>query len=273
MIDEEIKELYLRNDEAVRRSKELFPPTVGEVPDYRYCYSGVATTSLAWSVLFGVPPRWPYTPHRRASIDKTKPPSWKQRVEWYWHYASKVKAIRELCADLWSTKPSNPAFWAIVWNQSVDRLARAWNSWADDLDLQRPTQTGTWDRPSNRRRVLEYEISVSWLEEHAVAPYFRWKRNKPELILSSGRGGLFGDLALGLALTLLRGDNKYTIQCYHCKKVCQSPRKPRRDRERHFCKECRDSRKPQMYAQRDYRRRSNEKVAGTKKKGRALTPM
>jgi hypothetical protein len=268
MTDEERRELYLRGEEIARRAAGLFPPTVGEVPDYRYSHSRMVTTCLAWSKLVGAQSNWPYTPHRPPSIDKTEPPSWDQRVEWYWHFASKVRVIRELSADLCSTKPSKPEFWAIMWNERVDRLEETWAFWADKLDLQRPTKTGTWDRPSNRRRVLELEINVSWLEEHAVVPYFRWKRNKPELILSSGRGGLFGDIALGLALTLMRGDDKHTVQCHHCRKLYQSPRKPRRDRERHFCQECQDSGKPQMYAQRDYRERLREKTAGIKKKRR-----
>lgn len=102
-------------------------------------------------------------------------------------------------------------------------------------------------------RILLAQALNTWYDQSSGNSIVTIHRDK--IILQPQSTSLFG--ILGLQLARLITGSEPSLVCYHCRRFYVPHNKPRTG-SRTFCKACRRTRKPDLYAMRDYRARRKQ---------------
>jgi hypothetical protein len=110
-----------------------------------------------------------------------------------------------------------------------------------------------WQQEVSAERVLIAECVNEWLKLGDVHPHVRWNGHEKKPTVKLGGSGLFGALAVQLALAV--GQSAGFAVCTHCRR--EYPPRERRPKagQRHFCPECREAGIPSRYSLADHRER------------------
>lgn len=159
-------------------------------------------------------------------------------VDRWRHFAREARALVEIAATLHSRKLPGAGLWRDVFTTQP-----RW--WKDQ-----PWSVPWWERGIKIDRLVLAVRVREWLQLGDVRLRFGWSHADPSLDLEAG--GLFGELAIRLALTTLAKGSITT--CSACGRPYVPSRQPRADQQR-YCAVCRKSGADRRYARNAYQLR------------------
>jgi hypothetical protein len=119
-----------------------------------------------------------------------------------------------------------------------------------------------WKQHVGAERVLVGELVNEWLKMGDVRPYVDWNAHEKKPTVTFGGSGLFGALALQLALAV--GQSAGLAVCTHCRKEYPPTTRRPKAGQRRFCPECREAGIPNRYSLIDHRERLRRSKSHTK---------
>jgi hypothetical protein len=157
----------------------------------------------------------------------------REPIEAWRFFAAHARATLGVAAEIWRGRPGSAEDCHVLWSQHG--------------------LSGEMSREVAFQVEQVMDAVGYWLELGDVAPRFWWwGSTPPSITFESANGGLFGVLAMQIALAVVRTDG--LAICSGCSIPYVPPRAPRNGRRR-YCDACRRAKVPARDASRDYRRR------------------
>ena len=173
---------------------------------------------------------------------------WEFLEDWR-HFARQARALLSIAVRLYQEHTGAAADWGTVY----ERMAQTGPPGQGDLAAERFALTLC----VNEWLILgDVRPQFSWIDRHNTVPK-----------ITFGGGGLFGALAVQLALAISQTDG--LVLCSACGAPYVPERRPRSD-ERHYCVACRDAGRPARDAARDYRGRRAKVAKATSASSRTI---
>jgi hypothetical protein len=149
-------------------------------------------------------------------------------------FSRQALALTKVADRLLQSKVGRPEDWQAVYARSG--LKAPW-----------------WHPDVNAERVLIPELVNEWLKLGDVRPTVDWNAHQEKPTVKLGGSGLFGALAVQLALAV--GQSAGFAVCEHCRKEYPPTARRPKAGQRHFCPECRNAGIPSRYSLADHRER------------------
>ncbi len=170
-------------------------------------------------------------------------------VSWWRYWARRLRAVLRVAYSIHNDVPGSDPEWRIM---------------AGTED--HPARLGWWKTPSaieDARRVFAYQLN-RWLDLVPGWIWLEWTEERP--VARVGGGNLFSAIVVQLVLTASATEG--LAICSACgSPYIPRPRLPARNRRR-FCQPCRDAGAPLRHAQRDCRRRKEQRRRNLRKSAR-----
>ena len=158
-------------------------------------------------------------------------------------FSREAFALTKIADRVLRNKVGSPEDWATVYERSGRKAP--W--WKQDVRLE---------------RVIVADVVNEWLIIGDVRPSAVWHLSDKKPSVRLGGAGLFGALALQLALAI--GQSAGFAICHHCgREYAPTNRRPKVG-QRHFCKECREAGIPSRISLAEYREKLRSARDGLK---------
>lgn len=155
-----------------------------------------------------------------------------------WHmFAREALALTRIAGRLLQGQTGRAEDWQVVYGRTKRNGERIpW--WQQHLDVE---------------RVKVAMVANEWLSLGRVRPVVDWRHSHKKPSVRLGGHGLFGALALQLALAV--GQSPGFAICVHCRQEYPPTARRPKAGQRNFCLDCRAAGIPRQYSLRDFRDR------------------
>lgn len=148
---------------------------------------------------------------------------------------------------------------AFAMTKVADRLLQGRQGRAEDWEIvfgRSGSKAPWWQQHVDVERIIISRTVNEWLSIGNVRPVVVWHGSEKKPTVKLGGTGLFGALALQLALAI--GQSLGFAVCVHCRREYPPTARRPKTGQRNFCPECRAKGIPSRYSLTDYRERARK---------------